>query len=115
MVFMKYLFILLILLTGCTEVITITEVINETIYINRTVITPCNQTTIYINNTIIEPCNESIYKRDYVLGLIRQLKYYERTQDRFINHSDCFDILNNTTKELDQCKEEVCNWNSTWC
>ena len=94
---MKYLFILLVLLVGCTKVITITEVINETIYKNNTIY--INQ-TIYLNNTIIEPCNESIYTTDYVLGLIRQLKHYERTQDRFINHSDCFDILNNTNTKL---------------
>ena len=128
-IFYGLLAIFLVLLTGvlcgCTEVITITEVINKTIYINRTVTIPCNitesnNTTTTSNTTNLFIVNMStvfsICDRDYVLGLIRQLKHYERTQDRFINHSDCFDTLNNTKIELEECKEELCiEWNSSWC
>lgn len=107
----------IILLIGCTRVvivdrnITINRTINRTIYVNN---------TIYINDTI--PCNvtgpeiESIvYDRQYVLGLIRQLKHYEKQQGLYFNDSECNWELNKSNNELKDCEEELCDWNSTWC
>jgi hypothetical protein len=32
------------------------------------------------------------------------------------NDSECHDELNNTTKKLKDCEEELCyEWNSSWC
>lgn len=82
-----------------------TIIINNTITINNTI--PCNITCPKINTS---------YNRDYVLGLIRQLKRLEKNQDRYWNNTECFDDLNRTTNELDECKQELCNeWNSSWC
>jgi len=109
---MKLLLILLFFLMGCTKEITIIETINETIYINQTI-----NNTIYIYNTTIEPCNETLYNRDYVLGLIRQLKHYEEQQDIYYNYNDtnCFYDLNQSNIELNKCKHELCYENSSWC
>ncbi len=106
------LLIVLIVLIGCTKEIIIER--NNTIY-NIT------YKNITINNTVpcevcknCSPCSE--YNRDYVLSLIRQLKHYEKQQDKYWNNTECFDDLNNTNKELIECKGELCNeWNSSWC
>jgi len=96
----------------------------EPIIIERN-ITIYKYNTTYRNITSVMPCNLScpepdinttIYDRDYVLGLIRQLKKYEKQQDRFINQSDCMWRLNKTKKELEACEEVMCyNWNISWC
>ena len=104
----------LVLLIGCTNptVIYRNNTINKTIYLNRTIIInntiPCNITEPIINTTI--------YDRDYVLGLIRQLKKYENQQDLYFNDSDCYDDLNRTETKLDVCEDIMCReWNSSWC
>ena len=105
-------YILIGLIGGCTKEVIIER--NNTIYINKTI----NNTitineSIYINNTM--ECNTS-YDKDYVLSLIRQLKHYEKQQDKYFNDSDCNDDLNHTNIELDRCKQELCiSWNSSWC
>ncbi len=108
------LLILSLLLIGCTpnpiiieRNITINRTINHTIYITNTTIVPCNVTEPEINITI--------YDRNYVLSLIRQLKHYEKQQDRYINNSNCFDDINRTTNDLEECENALCQWNSTWC
>jgi len=108
------LLILSLLLIGCTPNPIIIER-NITTYINRTI-----NNTIYINDTV--PCNitepiinTTIYDRDYVLGLIRQLKKYENQQDLYLNNSDCYDDLNRTETKLDICEDELCGFNSSWC
>ena len=103
----------LVLLIGCTPNPIIIER-NITTYINRTI-----NHTITINNTcnITEPIiNTTIYDRDYVLGLIRQLKKYENQQNLYFNNSDCYDDLNKTQTELYKATNELCNeWNHSWC
>ena len=108
------LLILSLLLIGCTpnpiiieRNITINRTINNTIYITNTTIEPCNVTEPEINTTI--------YDRDYVLSLIRQLKHYEKVQDRFVNQSSCMNDLNRTEYKLELREEELCEWNSSWC
>lgn len=105
----------ILLLIGCTRVV----IVDRNITVERIVY---NNTIEYINNTIIGPCNvtepeinTTIYDRQYVLSLIRQLKHYEKQQDMFINDSDCFDELNTTNYQLEECEEELCEFNSTWC
>ena len=108
------LMVMVLLIVGCSNptVITINRTINHTIYKNN---------TIYINDTV--PCNitepiinTTIYDRDYVLGLIRQLKKYENQQDLYLNNSDCYDDLNRTETKLDVCEDIMCReWNSSWC
>ena len=111
--------IVLLLLIGCTNptVIYRNNTINITIYQNN---------TITIDNTIpCGPCNTTcpepeidttIYDRDYVLSLIRQLKHYEKVQDKFINQSSCMNDLNRTEAKLEERELELCdNWNSSWC
>ena len=104
----------IVLLIGCTpDVIYIdrnnTIIIYNTTYINRT-----------INNTI--PCNltclgpENItYDRSYTLELIRRLKYLEGQQDRYWNDSECNWELNKSNNELEECEDELCEFNSSWC
>ena len=109
------LLILSLLLIGCTpnpiiieRNITINRTINNTIYITNTTIEPCNVTEPEINTTI--------YDRDYVLSLIRQLKHYEKVQDKFVNQSSCMNDLNRTEAKLEKRELELCdNWNSSWC
>ena len=114
------LLILSLLLIGCTN--------PDVIYINRTIyndscIPVIINNTITINNTIpynltcLEPEIEStVYDRQYVLGLIRQLKHYEKVQDRFVNQSSCMNDLNRTEYKLKERELELCyNWNSSWC
>ena len=105
----------IILLIGCTRVVIVEK--NNTIY-NITYINNTN----YINDTV--PCNvtgpepeinTTIYDRDYVLSLIRQLKHYEKVQDRFVNQSSCMNDLNRTESKLEERELELCEWNSTWC
>ena len=110
------LFILSLLLISCTPNPIIIErniTINRTTYVNN---------TIYINDTI--PCNltchepeidTTIYDRDYVLSLIRQLKHYEKQQDKYWNDSECHDDLNRTEFKLEECEDELCDYNLTWC
>ena len=91
----------------------ITRYINNTI--NNTITLPCNDTKICYE---CEPCAVGQYKTSYVQGLIQQLKRYEKQQDKYYNYnnSECDDNLNNTTVELDLCKDEMCEWwNTTWC
>ena len=106
---------LVLLIVGCSpDVVYVYE--NHTTYINRTI----NNTTI-INNTI--PCNitreinTTIYDRQYVLGLIRQLKHYEKQQDDYYNHNetDCQYDLNQSDIKLYKAVNELCQINSSWC
>ena len=104
---------ILLVLVGCTKVVVVDR--NNTRYINRTI-----NHTITINNTI--PCNQTepeinttIYDRQYVLGLIRQLKHYEKVQDRFVNQSSCMNDLNRTEYKLKERELELCEYNSSWC
>ena len=98
--------VFVLLLIGCANptVITINRTINYTIYKNN---------TIYINDTV--PCNitepiinTTIYDRDYVLGLIRQLKRYENQQNLYFNNSDCYDNINRTETKLKECEDIMC-------
>lgn len=96
----------------------------------------CENNTIIINNTIKEtvekeiiiyrnvtlPCNTTVTcEYNYTgttsreLELIRRIGFLEGQQDKFINHSDCFDDLNRTNNELKDCEEEICKFNSSWC
>ncbi len=109
------LLILSLLLIGCTPNPIIIE---RNITINRTI-----TNTIYITNTTIEPCNvtepeidTTIYDRQYVLGLIRQLKHYEEQQDLYFNDSECSWKLNQSNIRREKAEEELCdNHNSSWC
>ena len=110
------LLILSLLLIGCTpDVIyidrnnTINGTINHTICITNTTIEPCN-------TTCPEPeINTTIYSRDYVLGLIRQLDFHENQQSLYFNDSECNWELNKSNNELEECEEELCEFNSSWC
>jgi len=86
----------------------IKEVIKEKIIYRNTTI-PCN---------ITPECPEYNYtsSTNRELELIRRIKFLEGQQDKFINHSDCFDDLNKTKIKLEDCEEELCyEWNSSWC
>lgn len=109
--------VFIILLIGCTPDPIMIErniTINRTVYLNNTIV---------INNTI--PCDvcancseieSTVYDRQYVLGLIRQLKYYEKQQGLYFNDSECYWELNQSNFKLEKAEEELClNWNSSWC
>jgi len=87
------------------------EIIKEKIiYRDRNIIIPCNATNI----TKCPEYNYTTTNRE--IELIRRIRLLENQQDRFINHSDCFDDLNKTKKKLEDCKDELCGeWNSSWC
>jgi len=114
-----------ILLLGCTR----TEYIKETVYINN---------TIFINKTIEIPCNLTCpecvynYSRERELELIRRLKFLENQQDKLIiNETECIDNniktnyedklnmyerdIEELEDELENCEEEICEYNSSWC
>jgi len=118
---MKYISITMVmclLIVGCSNPI----IIERNITVERIVY---NNTIEYIDNTVpCNPCNltcpepeidSTVYDRQYVLGLIRQLKYYEEHQDKFVNQSSCMDDLNRTEYKLELAEEELCQWNSSWC
>ncbi len=111
---MKLIPILLIsiLLIGCSkEALVCENVTIETIkYINRniTITEKCNIT----NNTIKYTYTGTTSRE---LELIRRLSFCEGQQDKFINHSDCFDELNESNNELKDCEDEMCKDNSSWC
>ena len=114
-----------ILLIGCNK-----EVLEcENITINNTI-----ETIEYINITVKEPCN--LTYSDDKLELIRRIKFLEGQQDKWvINETECMphnkteeDLENCENKidmyerdideledELDNCTEEFCEYNSTWC
>ena len=108
--------ILLVFLVGCTREVTVIEerIVNRTVYLNQTIV--INNTVPY-NETCPEPeINTTIYDRDYVLGLIQQLKRYEKQQDKFINQSSCMLDLNRTEYYLEQRELELClYYNVSWC
>ncbi len=100
----------------------------------------CYNKTITINNTIEkivkEPYNITCDKESRELELIRRIKFLEGQQDKWIiNETECMphnkteeDLENCENKsdmyerdieeledELEDCEEEVCKWNSSWC
>jgi len=101
----------IVLLIGCSKEIIVEKevIINRTIYVNN---------TIYINDTV--PCNitcpepedNNTYNR---LELIRRLEYLEGQQDLYFNDSECAWELNQSNIELEECKNELCEFNSSWC
>ena len=101
----------LLIILGCTPNPIIIE---RNITINRTI-----NHTIYITNTTIEPCNvtkvNTSFDRSYTLELIRRIKFLEGQQDKYWNNSECSWELNKSNYELEECEEELCEFNSTWC
>jgi len=108
---MKQISILLItiLLIGCTK----TEYIKETIYINNT-IEIIKEIEIPYNLTCPE-CPVYNGSTDRELELIRRLKFFENQQSKYFNDTECQDSLNRTEKELEDCKEELCEHNVSSC
>jgi len=77
---------------------------------------------IYKDRNITIPCNVTYKEYNYSgstnreIELIRRIRFLEGQQDKFINHSDCFDELNKTEAKLNDCEHELCyEWNSSWC
>ena len=112
-----------ILLLGCSKPI---EIECENITINNTI-----ETIKYINITIKEPCNLTCSK-ERELELIRRIKFCEGQQDKWImNETECIDnntVANYESKldmyerdieeledEIENCTEELCEWNSSRC
>ena len=80
--------------------------INDTIYINDTV---CNDTS-YINQTIY--INESCrFEDDYVIDLIRRIKFLEGRYDDYTNLTleyeleDCHDELSDCNETLEELRD----------
>ena len=103
----------ILLLIGCTKEV----IVERNVTVERIVY---NNTIEYINNTV--PCNvtepeinSTVYDRQYVLGLIRQLKYYEKQQDIYFNDSECSWELNQSNIKRKKAEDELCGWNSSWC
>ena len=114
-----------ILLIGCSKPIEC-----QNITTNNTI-----ETIKYINNTIIKEVNITCNKKSRELELIRRLKFLEKQQDESINETEC--LIHNATEEklqncrnkvdmyerdideldedIEDCEEELCIWNSTWC
>ena len=109
----KALFILLFLLIGCKAP---EPCENKTIIINQTVVVtitePCDLTSECPECPECEKCQ---YDTNYVLELIRRLKKFEAQQTECFSDSECLSSLNRTGLELEDCKEELCGYNSSWC
>ena len=105
-----------ILLVGCSNPtivyrnVTINRTINHTITINNTIIEPCN-----ITCPVLEDCPATGFNRDYTLSLIRRVKFLEGREDLYWNDTECHYDLNRTEIRLEECKEEICEYNSSWC
>lgn len=111
--------LIVVILTACTQDIVYVNRTN-TIYRNRTINKTIYKNITHLvlqNTTCPEPneINSPIYDRQYVLGLIRQLKHYETQQVKYWNNSECYDELNRTKKEIALAEKELCVWNSSWC
>ena len=105
--------LVLIVLIGCSKPIepecqntTITNTVETIKFIDRNITIPCNTT----NNTY-----EYKGTTSREIELIRRIKFLEGQQDKYWNDSECHDDLNRTEKELIDCEEVNCEWNSTWC
>ena len=113
-----------ILLIGCSKPIEI-ECQNITI-----------ETIKYINQTIIKEVNITCPETLREIELIRRIKFLEGQQNKWIiNETECMvhnkteeDLENCENKidmyerdeedledELENCTEELCGYNSTWC
>lgn len=112
---------LLILTSGCTQRVVYVNnthtlyrnvTVNNTVYKNITTILPPD---VVCPKVVNSNASEEGYTREYILGLIRQLKHYEKIHERYWNHSECFDSLNRTNEELYRAKYELCQWNVSWC
>ncbi len=79
---------------------------NSTMIINNTI-----NNTSYINTTT--QYNYTSSNRE--LELIRRIKFLEGQQDKYFNDSECNDNLNKTEIKLEDCEDEVCMWNNSWC
>ena len=102
-----------ILLIGCSKPVEIEcqNITIETIkYINRnvTIIEKCNIT----NNTIKYTYTGTTSRE---LELIRRISFLEGQQDKYFNDSECNDNLNKTEIKLEDCEDEMCKDNSSWC
>ena len=102
-----------ILLIGCSkspeiECENITNTIETIKYINKTI-----NNTIYINTTCTQYNYTGSTSRE--LELIRRIGYLEGQQNKYFNDSECNDNLNKTEIKLEDCEDEICKWNSSWC
>ncbi len=79
----------------------------------------CFNRTITINNTtyINTTCTQYNYTNSTSreLELIRRIKLLENNQDKYFNDSECNDNLNKSEIKLEDCEDEVCKWNISWC
>ena len=110
-----------ILLMGCS---TYKEILDQEEPKPQLIEEVIKEKIVYIdrNITIKEPCNITQQECNYTssisrkLELIRRIQFLEGQQNKFINHSDCFDVLNKTEVKLEECEEELCDeWNISWC
>ncbi len=114
-----------ILLIGCSKEVAVCENITIT-----------NTTIEYINTTVIKEVNITCDETARELELIRRLSFCEGQIDKLIiNETEC--MPHNITEEklqncenkidmqdrdieeledeLEDCEDEVCKWNSSWC
>ena len=73
-----------------------------------------------ITTVIKEECNTTFndkwdISKSRELDLIRRIRFLEGQQSKYWNHTECNYDLNKTTQDLDDCEEELCEWNSSWC
>jgi len=112
-----------ILLIGCDKEI----LICENITINNTI-----ETIKYVNITVKEPYNTS---KERELELIRRIKFLEGQQNKWIiNETECaYNIteeklqnckdkidmherdIEELEEELENCTENLCEYNESWC
>lgn len=119
----KYItFIFLLFLMGCGYVavdrnVTIEVEVEKIVYVDRNItVSTNNETPDCPSVAVCGECADGQYSRNYTLGLIRQLKRYERNQDKYFNDSECIEELNQTKIKLNATVWELChNWNVTWC
>ena len=110
---------LLVLLIGCSpRIIEIDriEYVNQTKYVNVTTVIDntiecavCNTTPIIANNITVGNCS----KRK--IDLIQRIQWLESQQTEFINNSYCSYELNITKNKVKEMRNELCDWNISWC
>jgi len=102
---MKFFFILLIFLIGCSssKPLVVHEIKEVNICENNTVV--LNE-TVYINETCDTIYNESCkFEDDYVFELIRRVKFLENRHDDYTNLTIEY--------ELEDCQDELFDCNET--
>lgn len=102
-------------IVGANNTIEVEKIVTQTILQNTT----CPEYPISFCNTT-QDCVSSQYTKEYVMSLIRQARRCDNRDLKWINNTECSDMLNVTQIKLDDCNSKFDNMsdkldNLTYC